>query len=529
MNNPLDYFKISQHNKSVFKNNLIYSNKKKKIILLEFNRLSSSIISYSYLANILQKKYNSEIFAYRLTAKKNKLKDLLWKIFSKIKIFNTFQVYDSFGTKSFINPQSTYLKPQYLKKIKNIKKNINSKNDLLNLKIDKIYIGDLIYDSYLMNYKKPTIDLNDRSFTFFLDHSLKTFFQWKEIFKKYDVKSVIVSHSVYTLAIPLRIAIHKNISAFQCSSQHIYRLSKKNIYAYREFFYYNKLFRKLDSKTKIKAIKLAKEKIKNKFEGKGLALGSSKSAYRNIKYKNILHKNNKTKILIATHCFFDNPHPYGKNLFVDFYEWLNFLGNLSVKTKYEWYIKLHPDYLPETKKIISDFLIKFPNIKYIPSKYSHHQLIKEGINVALTSWGSIAHEYPLFNKLVINSSLNNPHISYNFSLHPKSVKEYEKLLLNLSLKKKIAKKNKKSIIEFYAMNFVLKKNWMIDSFDKIISSRDYGYYYIFKSDFYNFWIKKEFNKHKHDKILKNILKFLDSNDYLMGWNMKDLNKFLYVK
>ena len=157
MNNPLDYFKISQHNKSVFKNNLIYSNKKKKIILLEFNRLSSSIISYSYLANILQKKYNSEIFAYRLTAKKNKLKDLLWKIFSKIKIFNTFQVYDSFGAKSFINPQSTYLKPQYLKKIKNIKKNINSKNDLLSLKVDKIYIGDLIYDSYLMNFKNQLL------------------------------------------------------------------------------------------------------------------------------------------------------------------------------------------------------------------------------------------------------------------------------------------------------------------------------------------------------------------------------------
>ena len=38
----------------------------------------------------------------------------------QIKIFNTFQVYDSFA-KKFLNPQSTYLKPQYLK-IKNIKK-----------------------------------------------------------------------------------------------------------------------------------------------------------------------------------------------------------------------------------------------------------------------------------------------------------------------------------------------------------------------------------------------------------------------
>ena len=529
MSNPINFFKISQHNRKLFQRAPTSSNKRKKIILLEFNRLSSSIISYSYLTNILQKNFNSEIYAYRFTAKKNNLKDLLWKILSKIKSFNTFQVYESFGVSSFIYPQLNALKPQNLKKIKNIKKSINSKNDLLSLKVDKIYIGDLIYDSYLMNFKKPTINLNDEKFTLFLEHSLKAFFQWKEIFNKYEVKSVIVSHSVYTLAIPLRIAIHNRISAFQCSSQHIYRLSKKNIYAYKEFFDYKKIFKNLNNTTKKDAIILAKAKIKNKFEGKNLTLGSSKSAYKKNKYKNILNKNNNTKILIATHCFFDNPHPYGKNLFVDFYEWLDFLGKLSVKTKYDWYIKLHPDYLPETKKIISDFLNKFPNIKYIPSKYSHHQLIKEGMDVALTSWGSIAHEYPLFDKLVINSSVNNPHISYNFSLHPKSVKEYKKLLLNLSKKKKIAKKNKKSIIEFYVMNFILKKNWMIDNFDNILKNNNYGYYYLFKSDFYDFWIKKEFNKDKHEKILKNISNFVNSNDYLMNWNLKALNKFLYVK
>ena len=43
---------------------------KNKIILVEFNRLASSIISYSYLVNVLSKKYNANVVAYRLTAKK---------------------------------------------------------------------------------------------------------------------------------------------------------------------------------------------------------------------------------------------------------------------------------------------------------------------------------------------------------------------------------------------------------------------------------------------------------------------------
>ena len=116
------------------------------------------------------------------------------------------------------------------------------------MKVDNIYIGDLIYDSYLMNFKQPTIDIENKDFFLFLNHSLKTFFQWNIIFNKYKVQSVIVSHSVYTLAIPLRIAISKEIPSFQCSSQHLYKLSKKNIYAYREFFEYKKMFKKINKK-----------------------------------------------------------------------------------------------------------------------------------------------------------------------------------------------------------------------------------------------------------------------------------------
>ena len=51
---------------------------------------------------------------------------------------------------------------------------------------------------------------------------------------------------------------------------------------------------------------------------------------------------------------------------------------------------------------------------------------------------------------VINASLFNPHISYDFNINPSSKKEYINLLLNLSDKVKI-EINKNDVYEFYYM------------------------------------------------------------------------------
>ena len=55
----------------------------------------------------------------------------------------------------------------------------------------------------------------------------------------------------------------------------------------------------------------------------------------------------------------------------------------------------------------------------IPDTTSHHQLIEEGINTVITVYGSIGIEYAIKNITVVNASLNNPHISYNFNIHLK--------------------------------------------------------------------------------------------------------------
>ena len=89
MQNCLYFIKIIFHNFNFFKKK-IYNNN--SVVLVEFNRLASSVVSYSYLGTILSNKFKANISAYRINAKKSFIKDVLWKIlsylyFMKKKIF----------------------------------------------------------------------------------------------------------------------------------------------------------------------------------------------------------------------------------------------------------------------------------------------------------------------------------------------------------------------------------------------------------------------------------------------------------
>ena len=241
---------------------------------------------------------------------------------------------------------------------------------------------------------------------------------------------------------------------------------------------------------------------------------SSKSAFNNFDMsKKYLNQSKKKKILIAAHCFLDNPHPYGiESLFCDFYEWLDFLAKFSKKTNFEWYIKSHPDFKPETQKIINEFVKKYKNLKLLPSSTSHHQIIKEGISCVLTVHGTIAWEYAYFNIPVINASQNNPHIDFNFSYHPKNITDYKKAILNFD--KLNLHFSKKEIYKFYFMhNIYRNSDWIIDDIDKFLFEIK-GYKNISNLIFYKNFLKKT-NKVKVKKISNRIYNFLKSDNFLI--------------
>ena len=500
---------FKKKNKKIFNNTNKKGNKK---ILLEFNSNNLSIIANSFFVNYLKKKQNIQIISYLFVFNFyyfNKIKLKVLEFFD----YKYFGIYKSFGVNEFIiNKESKNFSKKVDFNLKSIFSKIKSKKDILKIRINKIIIGDLLYDSYLRAYNKPTIDLSDQQFINFTKSFLKLFFYWEDYISKNkkNITSIIVSHCVYYAGIPLRLCIKNNIDSFQVNVHGIHKLNKKKLFSYTEFKDYPKKFKVLDDKNKNAYLNKAKNRIKLRLSGK-VAVDisySKKSAYGNFLKKRLIKKSPNIKVLIAAHCFSDSPHSFGENLFVDFYEWIHFLGNISNKTKYDWYIKTHPDFIQSTKDTIINFTKKYPKLKLLPSNASHNQIISEGINFVLTSYGTIGHEYAALNKIVINASLNNPHIAYKFNLHPKNIKQYEKMLLNLkNVKLKI---DKKEIYEFYYMKYLYRgDNWLLDY--KLLEKK-IKYKLFSTTTIYKYWLE-QLDEKKIDKVNRNIKNFINSKDY----------------
>ena len=539
--NLIWYKNFINNNKKLFPLDYDKKKNKKSEILVEFNAFQNSHIPLSYLSNVLAKNYNSQInsfYNYSLISsplKNTFLNEIKWIIGNTFSLKN-FGVYRSFGVKKIFKPE-TFLKfdqKKLKKKTDSIYKKLKYKEDVLKIKINNILIGDLIYDTYLKKFTEPTIKIQDKKFYNLLKDFISLFEFWNLYFKKKNIKAVVGVHTPYSYGLILRMAINKNIPAYATSSRFIYSLSKKMPYMHGHFKIFKKTFNKFNYSLKKKAFNLAKKKLELRFKGIGGAkvdlISSEKSSFRSKKFQRQIIPSKKIKILITPHDFFDAAHIYGSTLFVDFYEWLKFLGKLSEVTDYDWYIKNRPNfngkfkiYQPHTNNIIKEIINEFPKLKLLPNDYSHHQIIKEKIDFVLTCYGSVGVEYPYFGIPVINASKNNPHINYNFNFHPKTKNEYKNYLTNLSkIKKKKLSFSKKDIYEYYFMrNIYTDKNWLIEDLPKMIKYVG-GYDGQWTNKFYDYWLDN-LTDQKHEQVIKKIQNFVNSKDRYI--NMSHDSKF----
>jgi hypothetical protein len=498
----LNILKFKKKNKNFF---LHKNSNSENIILVEIFDFPSSQISYSYFSNILSKLNDAKIVSY--FPRKAKLKNYFYNLLFP---FSPFAIHKSFGSTKIINPNyNKKILPSALNRIK-------TKNDILKIVLNKIHIGDLIYDEYLAKYGKSTIDLKSNVFKDHLIESFNLFYFWYDYISNNKVKGIILSHSVYFGGISLRIANYFNIPAYSVSAKGTYCLDKDNFLVMSNFQYSKKKFLKLNKGEKNKLILIAKREIFKRFKGtKDIKQLNDREVSHNIfgsidKNKRILNNNSKFKILIATHCFQDAVHVYGDLLFEDFYEWVNFLGIQSNKFKnYEWYVKSHPAIFERNKETLNYFLKKYPNLILLPKNVTHNQLIYEGIGAVLTVYGSVGHEYPLFGVPVVNASSHGPHDLYKFNFYAQTRKDYLNLIKNLQKLRVNKDKIKNQVYEYFAMRYLTGYNIF-----KNYNSNPVKYLDNISNNIYNIWFN-EFSLTHHKKILKDYETFIKNKEFKM--------------
>ena len=536
----INYIQIRHKYKRFNKQNFKKKSLSKKLVLVEFNAFNESHICQSLFANFLSKKFNLDIVSYfnycilSAPLRQTFFQFIKWNL-GKLLNFKYHGVYKSFGSKKVIRPSidKTRLKKE-TKLSKFIFSKIKTKKDILKIKVDNILIGDLIFDTYLKSNQVASVNIKDEKFYTMLKDFIHLFFYWKNFFNKNRIHSIVGVHSVYSYGIPLRIAISENVNAYTVNSRELNKITNKNLFPSTNFSEFPKRFKLINKELKITGLKKAKKILLRRVSGKaGVSnhLISNISSFHSKKQKRIIKKTKRIKVLICTRNVFDATHVYGKLLFTDNSDWLNFLGKISNRTNYDWYLKTHINldgkfklYQPNSNKIIFSKFKKYKNIKILPNNYSHKQIISEKVDFVLTQHGSVGFEYPLFKIPVINSSYNNPQVGYKFNLNPKNIYEYERLLLNLKkIKQKKFKIDKKKIYEFYFMRYLyIDRNWLFNDQDKMVKSIG-GWDNMMNENFYEYSMKI-LNSKKISSLNVSFNNFLKSN--YQSLNIEDTKKTL---
>lgn len=492
-------FNKKKWKKSTFKNN--------GIILVDLFPWYPWIYLWSYVVNILSLKHNLEIKFFYFDFYQTKGSKISLYIRKLIKIFDSFNV-----KKGLVEYDFKYSLSEK-KKFNKLFDKVKNKKDLINFKKNNLKIGDLICDHYIRSTYEPTLKLDDYRLKIIFFRANKIYDEVKNYFKNNNVKYLIPSHLCYiSYGIISRIAIEHKIKVIKIKSENrgnsLFRLIKIDSKCVDEpkYYYHKKNFKKLSINKKNIALKIGKKILQKRLSGKfdPTIPYILKSQFKDKKYYFKGLDRSKKKIIIFPHCFYDFPHRYRNMIFNDFYEHANYFMEKSVTLKqYEWLYKPHPHSLAGHINIHKELLDKYPNIKYIPKKVSHKQLLNLNIKCVITNHGTVAHEYAAFDIPVISTG-DNPHINYNFLLNVNSKKKLDFIFRNLDENLKKIKVNKNEIYEFLYMqykypfeevkdynlikdSFFVKKNIKINETSKILN------YYIKKDKFNSLKIKTYIN------------------------------------
>lgn len=510
--NETNYIK---HNKETWTINQTQT-KKSEIILLDLFPSYPLIHFWSYLANILAFKKKAKIKYFYF--------DTLPKKFTSRSLFlnKLIKIYKSFNVEKGLTSYDFNFSKKKLKKFsENFNRLGNNKKKLNQYSLDGIKIGDLIYDSYLYFTRKPTVSFDDPLLKKIFIEANKIFYSCKDYFEKNKVKAVIPSHICYIpYGIISRIALNNNIKVYKIKSENwgnsFFRLlsvDKKSKIDEHPFYNYHHQFQTFDTNSKKLALKKGKKILENRISGsfdKNLPY-MKVSQFKKDNFKiNSSRFSSNPKIVIFSHCFYDNPHRFRNLFFNDFFDQIQFIFDLSLKfPNYDWFYKPHPNELAGNLNTHLYLKKKYSHVIFLKKNTGHKSIIKMHPKLVITNHGTISHEYASFNIPVLNTG-DNPHINYDFCLHLKNIHELEKILSNLNYCEKKIDFNKNKIYEFLYMHYDYYPN--LYNRKKFINDRFFSKKDILenkKSSILTYYIKR--HKFDNKKIINYVQNFLDKN------------------
>lgn len=354
---------------------------------------------------------------------------------------------------SLSHPRGDFLDWVHARKIWELMKTCNNISEL---SVDGIVIGDLVIDSYLRFRPSPEFKIADPFVKYIIWQTLRDLRRASQFFESRKPKLYLSSYSTYVEhGVAIRVAlkngvpvrVYGNLTAFGK------KLSKNDFYHTANTSDYRQKFEELENQEE--AIILAEKALSFRLAG-GVDLATSymkESAYTQTdEYVPDVSES----VVVFLHDFYDSPHVYHDLIFRDFWEWARFTIDTLSASKTKFFIKPHPNQIALSDTAFSELLNVYPDILVISPQVTNKQLVEAGIKCGVTAYGTVAHELAFLGVPSIGCA-RHPHHSFGFCTTANSIDEYKSLLESAGASDLPKSKLREQALQFFYMHNLFGK------------------------------------------------------------------------
>ena len=325
----------------------------------------------------------------------------------------------------------------FAKKNKKKKNLFKSRNDILNIKIKKIPVGDIIYDTYLRYRALPTLFIKDKFLNKLIYKCELIITNLEKILDRYKFSYFFTSYSSYIHhGLPVRFFLKRKVIVYSGKncSQYNKKLSENDWSHCENYKEYNYLYNKIKKNKKF--LNFSRNDLMSRFSKKSSAKNLNYLAVNTYNNKRNNHKEiNKLKNIdgvLFLQDFYDSPHDWGNLLFKDFYIWTIFTLNIIRKFKLRIAIKPHPNSWHNSADsviIYRRLQNRYRDLIWL-DKDLGNELIFKKIKFGISANGTVLFELAYHNIKAVSCG-DHPGKDFNFTINAKNIKEYKKILLNI--------------------------------------------------------------------------------------------------
>jgi hypothetical protein len=330
-------------------------------------------------------------------------------------------------------------------------RNLESKEALIGLTITGIKVGDLINDSYLRFKPAATVDLKSTYLWLVIWQTLRDLRASRGYMFQVRPTIFVTSYSTYIQhGIAARVAMAAGVQVFTFGNyQEFYkRLTSVDWVHTRNPDNYRSGFARMENSAAkiVEAEKALSARVAGAIDPATAYM--QRSAYGG---SAVLPDGIAGSMVLFLHDFFDSPHCYRWMIFPDFWDWATFTLDLARHAGIRVFVKPHPNQIANSESVVRQLTALYPEATWLSTHTSNKQLADAGMGVAVTIYGSVAHEMAYLGIPSIAAG-HNPHISFSISHTAHSREEYSRLLLNYQKLSRSPERLRRDSLEFYCMH-----------------------------------------------------------------------------